>query len=124
EALRPQPRAPGARPPGGAGDAPGTDEPWRRNRRGDRGLPAERGPRAGRVGGRGANGRALPLRPRARAVGRRVSAAPCPPRSTVLLAGRPASRLGLGCMRLDPDRADEANAILDAYIEGGGNVFD
>lgn len=27
-------------------------------------------------------------------------------------------------MRLDPDRADEANAILDAYIEGGGNVFD
>lgn len=34
------------------------------------------------------------------------------------------SRIGLGCMRLTPQRQDEANALLDAYRAKGGNLFD
>ena len=36
----------------------------------------------------------------------------------------PLSRIGLGCMRLSIEREAESFALLDAYLERGGNVFD
>jgi aryl-alcohol dehydrogenase-like predicted oxidoreductase len=37
---------------------------------------------------------------------------------------REASRIGLGCMRLHPDREAEAEALIDTYRKWGGNLFD
>lgn len=34
------------------------------------------------------------------------------------------SRIGLGCMRLSPEREAESFALIDGYIARGGNLFD
>ncbi len=34
------------------------------------------------------------------------------------------SRIGLGCMRMSPEREAESCAILDTYLDGGGNLLD
>jgi 1-deoxyxylulose-5-phosphate synthase len=34
------------------------------------------------------------------------------------------SRIGLGCMRLSPERELDSCAILDTYLDGGGNLLD
>jgi 1-deoxyxylulose-5-phosphate synthase len=34
------------------------------------------------------------------------------------------SRIGLGCMRLSPEREADSYALLDTYLNGGGNVLD
>lgn len=38
--------------------------------------------------------------------------------------GREGSRMGLGCMRLHPDREADAFALIEAYRKWGGNLFD
>jgi 1-deoxyxylulose-5-phosphate synthase len=42
------------------------------------------------------------------------------------LSGLPKSlsRIGLGCMRLSPKRESDGFALIDAYLERGGNLFD
>jgi len=42
------------------------------------------------------------------------------------LPGLPESigRIGLGCMRLTPELEAEADAVLDTYLDGGGNLLD
>lgn len=45
---------------------------------------------------------------------------------TIPLVGLPTalSRIGLGCMRLSPEREADSFALVDTYLRHGGNLFD